>query len=332
MLWPTPSKPSTTSSPRARYVTQFATSTRPGRLRGRGGAPRARYERDEVITAVLFLAPALAVLGIFVIYPIFSAGFISLTSWNGFSPVKEFIGLDNFVRLTQDPAFWNSLLVTVIYAAGVCLLSVASGLVVALLLDSPLRGRGVYRGIYFLPAVTSSVAAAIVWRYMLDPSGFVNSVLEQVGLAGPNWLQDRWLALGALTLLTVWKNVGFNAILYLTALQALPDGVYEAAQLDGATYAQRVRYMTIPLLKPMTFFVVVQGLITSFQSFDLVYILTGGGPQGGTEVLGMFMYQQAFRLSDFGYGTAIAFVTLFLVLGVTLVNWRASGSGRSPLR
>jgi multiple sugar transport system permease protein len=305
---------------------------RPGRTSGRGGAPRERYSKEELLTAGLFLLPALTVLGVFVIYPIISAGYISLTSWNGFSPVKDFIGFDNYVRLSQDPEFWNSLLVTCIYAVGVSVLSVASGLVVALLLDAPLRGRGFYRGIYFLPAVTSSVAAAIVWRYMLDPSGFVNTVLEQVGVTGPDWLQDRWLALGALTLLTVWKNVGFNAILYLTALQALPVGVFEAAQMDGANFVQRLRYMTVPLLRPMTFFVVVQALITCFQAFDLVYVLTGGGPQGGTEVLGMIMYRQAFRLSDFGYGTAIAFVTLFLVLGVTLVNWRASGSGRSSLR
>lgn len=313
-------------------MTQLAPRVRPDRLRGRGGAPRARYDRGEVITAAAFLLPALVVLGVFVVYPIISAGYISLTSWNGFSPVKEFIGLDNYVRLAQDPEFWNSLLVTAIYAAGVCVLSVASGLVVALLLDAPLRGRGFYRGVYFLPAVTSSVAAAIVWRYMLDPSGFVNTVLGGMGIQGPDWLQDRWLALGALTLLTVWKNVGFNAILYLTALQALPESVFEAAQIDGASFSQRVRYMTVPLLRPMTFFVVVQALITAFQSFDLVYVLTGGGPRGGTEVLGMLMYREAFRLSDFGYGTAIAFVTLFLVLGVTLVNWRASGSGRSPLR
>jgi multiple sugar transport system permease protein len=272
------------------------------------------------------------VIGVFVLYPIVSAGYISLTSWNGFDPVKEFVGLDNYVRLAHDPEFWNSLLVTCVYAVGVCLLSVASGLTIALLLDAPLRGRGFYRGVYFLPAVTSSVAAAIVWKYMLDPAGLVNALLAQIGIEGPNWLQDRWLALGALTLLTVWKNLGFNAVLYLTALQALPQGVFEAAQLDGANLAQRLRFLTIPLLAPMTFFVVVQALITSFQAFDLVYVLTGGGPQGGTEVLGMLMYREAFRLGDFGYGTAIAFVTLFLVLGVTLVQWRASGSGRSSLR
>lgn len=285
-----------------------------------------------MLTAGVFLLPALVVIGVFVLYPIVAAARISLTSWNGFSPVMEFIGLDNYVRLAQDGEFWNSLLVTAIYAVGVCVLSVASGLAIALLLDAPIRGRGFYRGVYFLPAVTSSVAAAIVWRYLLDPAGYVNSVLAQLGIEGPDWLQDRWLALGALTLLTVWKNLGFNAVLYLTALQALPQGIFEAAALDGANGAQRVRHFTIPLLAPMTFFVVVQALITTFQSFDLVYVLTGGGPRGGTEVLGLLMYREAFRLGDFGYGTAIAFVTLFLVLGVSLVQWRASGAGRSPLR
>ena len=310
---------------------QAVTSIRPDRAtRGRGGAPR--YNREVVITAFAFLLPALAVLGLFVIYPIVSAGYISLTSWNGFSPVKEFIGLQNYERLASDPEFLNSLLVTAIYAVGVCVLSVASGLAVALLLDAPLRGRSFYRSVFFLPTVTSSVAAAIVFHYMLDSDGLVNNLLGSVGVEGPDWLQDRWLALGALTILTVWKSVGFNAILYLTALQTLPDSVFEAAQIDGAGFWPRLRYMTIPLLRPMTFFVVIQALITSFQAFDLVYVLTGGGPRGGTEVLGMLMYRTAFRIGDFGYGTAIAFVSLFLVLGVSLVNWRASGSGRSALR
>ena len=280
-----------------------------------------------MVTAGLFLAPALVVLGVFTFWPILAAGHISLTSWNGFDPVKPFIGLENYVRLTQDPEFWNSLLVTVLYAVGVCVLCVVTGLAVALLLNAPLRGLGIYRSIYFLPVVTSSVAAAIVWRYLLDPSGFINALLAQVGVDGPDWLQNRWLALGALTLLTVWKNIGFNAVLYLTALQSLPHSIYEAADLDGATPWQQVRHLTVPLLSPMTFFVVVQALITSFQAFDLVYVFTAGGPRGGTEVLGMFMYREAFQLGDFGYGTAIAFVTLFLVLGVTLVQWRAGGSG-----
>jgi len=311
-------------------VTTQQPTVRPGAsLPGGRRPPRSRQRRDDreqAWTAAGFLAPAVVVLAVFVFYPILSAGQISLTSWNGFDSTKPFVGFDNYVQLTQDPEFWNSLLVTVLYAAGVCILSVVTGLCVALLLDAPLRGLGIYRTIYFLPVVTSSVAAAIVWRYLLDPSGLVNSVLAIFGVQGPDWLQDRWLALGALTLLTVWKNLGFNAVLYLTALQALPRSIYEAASIDGASQWQQVRHLTIPLLAPMTFFVVIQALITSFQAFDLVYVFTEGGPRGGTEVLGMFMYRTAFRLGEFGYGTAIAFATLFLVLGVTLVQWRLSGS------
>lgn len=308
-------------------MTQSSVMVRPGENLP-GGPPRRRhrsYDREQVITAAVFLAPAAVILAVFVFYPIVAAGHISLTSWNGFDPVKPFVGVDNYVRLTQDPQFWNSLLVTVVYAVGVCVLSVVSGLAIALLLNAPLRGLGIYRSIYFLPVVTSSVAAAIVWRYLLDPSGLVNAVLAQIGITGPDWLQDRWLALGALTLLTVWKNIGFNAVLYLTALQALPDSIYEAASLDGASAWQKLRHLTVPLLSPMTFFVIVQALITGFQAFDLVYVFTEGGPRGGTDVLGMFMYRTAFRLGEFGYGTAIAFVTLALVLGVTLVQWRLGG-------
>ncbi|XCB28964.1 sugar ABC transporter permease [Arcanobacterium hippocoleae] len=284
---------------------------------------KSRYSREQVVTAYAVLLPAIIILGVFVFYPIISAAYISLTNWDGFSPVKEFIGFDNFTRLLRDDEFWNSLLVTVLYATGVSVLSVFSGLLFALLLDAPIGGRGFYRTIYFLPVVTSSVAVAIVWKYMLDPTGLINTSLALVGIEGPDWLQNRWLALIALTLLTVWKNLGFNIVLYLTALQALPRSVFEAANLDGASRRQQIRHITIPLLRPTTFFVVIQALINSFQAFDLVYVFTEGGPRGGTDVLGMFMYRQAFRLGDFGYGTAIALISLVLVFAVTFIQWRS---------
>lgn len=282
--------------------------------------------KEQARTAYLMLIPALIILGIFVFYPIVSAGYLSLTSWDGFNPEKPFVGLSNYIRLAKDNEFWNSLLVTVIYAFGVSVLSVISGLFFALLLDAPLRGRGIYRTIYFLPVVTSSVAIAIVWKYMLDYSGLINTWLGKIGISGPDWLQNRWLALLALTLLTVWKNLGFNIVLYLTALQSLPKAVFEASEIDGANKLKQVRFIVVPLLRPMTFFVIVQALINSFQAFDLVYVFTEGGPRGGTDVLGMMMYRQAFRLGDFGYGTAISLVTLVLVLLVTLVQWKLKGS------
>lgn len=282
--------------------------------------------KEQARTAYLMLIPALMILGIFVFYPIVSAGYLSLTSWDGFNPEKPFVGLSNYIRLAEDKEFWNSLLVTVIYAFGVSVLSVISGLFFAILLDAPLRGRGIYRTIYFLPVVTSSVAIAIVWKYMLDYSGLINTWLGKIGIAGSDWLQNRWLALLALTLLTVWKNLGFNIVLYLTALQSLPKAVFEASEIDGANKLKQVRFIVVPLLRPMTFFVIVQALINSFQAFDLVYVFTEGGPRGGTDVLGMMMYRQAFRLGDFGYGTAISLVTLVLVLLVTLVQWKLKGS------
>ena len=282
--------------------------------------------KEQTRTAYLMLIPALIILGVFVFYPIVSAGYLSLTSWDGFNPEKPFVGLSNYVRLAKDNEFWNSLLVTIIYAFGVSVLSVISGLFFALLLDGPLRGRGIYRTIYFLPVVTSSVAIAIVWKYMLDYSGLINTWLGKIGISGPDWLQNRWLALLALTLLTVWKNLGFNIVLYLTALQSLPKAVFEASEIDGANKVKQVRFIVVPLLRPMTFFVIVQALINSFQAFDLVYVFTEGEPRGGTDVLGMMMYRQAFRLGDFGYGTAISLVTLVLVLLVTLVQWKLKGA------
>lgn len=283
-----------------------------------------RFRRDETVTAAGLLAPATVILAIFTLYPILSAGYLSLTSWNGLTPSKDFIGLGNYTRLAADPEFQNSLLVTIVYAFGVCILSIISGLTVAALLDAPIRGRAIYRTIFFLPVVTSSAAVAIVWKYMFDDAGLVNKLLDTVGVGGIDWLQNRWLALLLLTILTVWKNIGFNAILYLTAMQALPVSVYEAAELDGASAWQSFTRITVPLLRPMTFFVSVQSLITAFQSFDLVYVFTEGGPRGGTDVLGMLMYRQAFRLDGFGYGAAISFVSLALVLAVTAIQWRVT--------
>lgn len=282
------------------------------------------FRRDETVTAAGLLMPATVILAIFTLYPILSAGYLSLTSWNGLTPSKEFIGLGNYTRLATDPEFQNSLLVTIVYAFGVCILSIISGLTVAALLDAPIRGRAIYRTIFFLPVVTSSAAVAIVWKYMFDDAGLVNKLLDTVGVGGIDWLQNRWLALLLLTILTVWKNIGFNAILYLTAMQALPVSVYEAAQLDGASAWQSFTRITVPLLRPMTFFVSVQSLITAFQSFDLAYVFTEGGPRGGTDVLGMLMYRQAFRLDGFGYGAAISFVSLALVLAVTAIQWRVT--------
>ncbi len=281
------------------------------------------------MTAALCLAPALIVIGLFVIYPLISTGLLSLTSWDGISPDRPFVGFENYAKLFGDAAFRNSMLVTVLYGVGVAVLSVVTGIGAAALLNAAFRGRGFYRTVFFLPVVTSSIAAAAVWRYLFDLSGPVNAGLGALGLGQVNWLGDPHLALVSLTLLTVWKQLGLNTVLYLTAMQALPVHVYEAAALDGAGARQRMRHLTFPLLAPMTFFVVVQALVVTFQSFDLVYQLTSGGPLGGTEVVGFLVYRTAFVTGQFGYGATIAYAGFALVFALTWIQWRVGGRGEA---
>lgn len=289
---------------------------------------RHRSRPGDGVAAAVLLAPALLIVGVFVIYPIIGTGYLSLTSWDGYSQVKRWVGLGNYAKLIRDPDFVNSLWVTILYGLGVCVCGVLSGLGLAVLLNGSYRGRGIYRAIFFLPVVTSSIAAATVWKFVFDDSGIVNQALKWAQLPAVNWLGDPHLALISLTLLTVWKSLGLNVILYLTALQTLPVGLYEAASIDGATRGQQLRRLTVPLLAPMTFFVVIEGLITSFQSFDLVYALTGGGPLGGTETLGFLTYREAFRMSHFGYGAAVAYAAFAVVLGITMIQWRIGGRQR----
>lgn len=283
------------------------------------------YDPREVVTAILCLAPALIIIGAFVVYPLIDTGLISLTSWNGFSPTRPFVGVANYQRLIHDGAFWNSMLVTVLYALGVCILSVVTGLSAAWFLNASFRGRAVYRTAFFLPVVTSSIAAAAVWRYLFDANGPVNSLFVAVGMKAPNWLGDPHLALVSLTLLTVWKQLGLNTVLYLTALQAIPHQIYEAAAIDRSSPMATMRHITAPLLRPMTFFVVVQALVTTFQSFDLVYQLTKGGPLGGTEVLGFLVYRTAFITGKFGYGATVAYAGFAIVFVFTWLNWKLGG-------
>ncbi|MGB9377234.1 MAG: sugar ABC transporter permease [Mycobacteriales bacterium] len=306
-----------------------STSVASGTVLRQVRAPRARYRRSDLLTAALCLAPAVAVIGLFVVYPLVATGLLSLTSWDGISPVKTFVGLQNYTKLAADPAFRNSMVVTVVYGLGVSALSVVTGVGAAALLNAAFRGRAVYRTAFFLPVVTSSIAAAAVWRYLFDVSGPVNAGLGRLGIGEVNWLGDPHLALFSLTLLTVWKQLGLNTVLYLTAMQALPAQVYEAAALDGAGAWQRMRRITLPLLAPMTFIIVVQALVVTFQSFDLVYQLTSGGPLGGTEVVGFLVYRTAFVTGQFGYGATIAYAGFALVFAMTWIQWRIGRRGEA---
>jgi len=296
----------------------FPSSARPRRIR----------LNSEARMALLAVLPALAVLGIFTIYPIFYSGYLSLQDWNGFDPESTWVGLQNYVDWFQSPVFWHSLGVTAAYVVGLTVLSLVGGLAVALLLNSGVRGVTFYRVLYFIPVVTATVAAATVWRYLLDPgSGLVNTVLRDLGIQGPNWLSDPTWALPAVILVGVWKRVGFNMVIFLAGLQTIPRVYYEAAMVDGATPWERFRHITLPLLSPTTLLVAIMTLIDAFLVFDVVFVMSNGtgGPVGSTEVLGFLLWREAFRYFNLGDASAIGWILFLIVLSVTLVQWRMFG-------
>ena len=302
------------------------------RARGQqeGGAKRPAFLRRfrDLPTALLFLLPAVIILGTFNFYPALYSLYLSFFEWNGVSPDKPFVGLENYRRLFASGEFWNSLRVTVVYAGAMTVAALALGMVVAVLLNQDVRGRAFYRALYFLPVITPTVATGVVWRYLFDPSqGVINRGLSGIGIAGPSWLTDPTWALAAVVVVGVWKRVGFNMVVYLAALQGIPRAYYEAAELDGASSWQRFRHVTLPLLAPSTFFLSVTALIDAFQVFDLIYVMTSGGPLGSTDVIGYYLYRYGFRFYELGFASAIAYVMFALIFVVTVIQFRLSRGG-----
>lgn len=300
-----------------------------------GGTKRPPSWRrlKELPTALIFLLPAIAILGTFNFYPALYSLYLSFFEWNGTAPTKEAVGLQNYTRLLSSGEFWNSLRVTAVYAGGMTVVSLALGMLVASLLNQPIRGQAVYRALYFLPVVTPTVATGVVWKYLFDPSqGVINRSLETFGVSGPNWLSDPKWALLAVIIVGIWKRVGFNMVVYLAALQGIPRAYYEAARLDGANTWQVFRFITLPLLGPSTFFLSITALIDAFQVFDLVYVMTAGGPLGSTDVIGFYLYRYGFRYYELGFASAIAYVMFLLIFVVTIVQFRLSREGGTDVQ
>jgi multiple sugar transport system permease protein len=283
----------------------------------------------DVSTALIAILPALLVFVIFNIYPTLYSAVLSFMDWDGLSVDREFVGLQNYKDLFTSSAFWNSLWATIYYTLGVILVSVPLALLISVALNSGIRGQPFYRTLYFIPVITSTVAAAMVWKLMLNPgSGLLNVALRGMGIIdAPSWLRSTTWAMPAVILVGVWKRLGFNMVIYLAALQNIPRVYYEAAEVDGASNWARLLHITIPLLSPTTALLVVMGLIDSFLLFDQVYVMTNGGPSGTTDVLGFMLYRNAFSYFDLGTASAIAMVILVIVGALTLLQWRMSNFG-----
>lgn len=274
-----------------------------------------------------FVAPALLVIFIFFFVPVAAAFLLSFTDFDiyalGNLEYLRFVGLGNYLRLIQDPLFWIALRNTLYFVLIGGPLSIGVSLGVALLLNSKLvRFKGVFRSVLFMPVVTTLVAVAVVWRYLYHPRyGLLNYGLGLIGGVGPiDWLGDPTWAMPAIILMAVWKNFGFNMIIFIASLQSIPQHLYEAARIDGADAWRQFRHVTLPLLGPTFTFVTLITLIGYFQLFAEPYVMTQGGPAHSTLSIVLFMYEQGFRWWDLGYAAAVAFVLFLIILAATFLQ------------
>ncbi len=288
--------------------------------------PRAagrRFWHAEWFLFLLFVAPNLLLFGVFTYWPMVQNAYLSTVRWDMIAPVKLGIGLDNYRYLAADGTFRQVLGNTLYFTLVAVGLSLALGLGAALLLNQPLRGRDAARAVLFAPTLLSGAAIALVWVYLFDPRyGLIAQVLGWVGLSSPDWLNQPAWAMPALIIVYVWKNLGFATVIYLAGLQAIPRDLYEAARVDGAGAWWRFRSVTLPMLSPISFFLVVTSILNTFQSFDLIQVMTKGGPVDATNTLIYYVYQQGFVAFNAGRAAAAAIVLFVLMFAVTLVQLR----------
>lgn len=288
---------------------------------------RARRGRKRFVP-YLFLLPNLVLFVLFMAWPIAYGFYMSLHEW-ALIGTPSFAGLDNYAELLGDTRFWRSLGYTVVYAIGTVPPSMALGLGAAVLLNRRMVGRPFFRAVIFVPVIVSLVVVGLSGQWIFNESyGVANTVLRDIGIGPLPWLTaPRW-AMTSVILMTLWTRIGFCMVIYLAALQSIPGDLYEAAHVDGATGWGRFRWVTWPLIGPTNFLLTVINVIISFHVFDLIFIMTGGGPGFSTTVLVQYVYELGFELGRMGYATAVAFALYLIILLFTLALWRASKQGQ----
>ncbi|MDF2837543.1 MAG: transporter [Paenibacillus sp.] len=276
------------------------------------------------LKAFLFTLPAMIPLTVFWFIPLGYVVYLSFMEWDFMSPEKLFVGVDNYRYLFENPAFYQSLRVTLWFCLGSVLPSMAIGLLLAIALSGKLKGGSVYRTMMFAPWVTPTVAVSIVWSWIYEPEvGLANSALNLLGLEGVKWLQDPAWALVGILIMTVWKSAGWCMIFYLVAIGSVPKDQLEAAELDGANRLQRFVRVTLPLISPTTFFLVIVQLVAAIQTYDQINILTQGGPSGSTRTLLYLYYQSAFTSFQIGEASAVAITIILGCAGLSLISFIA---------
>lgn len=277
------------------------------------------WKDREAIGWFLFSVPKTVAVAVFLVLPFLIAFWMSLHQWNPIAASKPFVGLDNYVQMLTDPVFRNSVINNVFYGLGMIAVGIPISLGLAVLINVGLPGSRFFSASVFAPVVISWVIVSLVWKQMFHPQvGILNVTLQAVGLPAIDWLVDPSTSMFSITLVGIWKNIGFNMVIFLAGLQSIPDHLYEAAVIDGANRLQRFWYITLPQLKPTLFFVVVITMIGSFRLFAPVFVMTDGGPIASSHTIVYYFYDVAFNQFNMGYGSAMA-VFLFLVVFILSV-------------
>jgi multiple sugar transport system permease protein len=298
----------------------------------------------EAGLAYLFLLPAFAVLAVFEFYPVFFGFRISTCNWK-VTGCAQFLGLGNYVKAFQDPEMWHSLMVTAVYSIISVPIQLGIALVLAYLLFQKIRGKAIYRVLFFMPYITPTVASAAVWAFLYSPDkGLINEALGVLGISGPNWLGEGtgvfqliargmggslpdWaagpsLAIVSLIIFTTWVFVGYDMTIFLAGLGNVPGELYEAARIDGANGWQLFRRITVPLISPTSFFLVIFTVIGTFKAFNHIYVMTQGGPGDATRVASILIFDQMYQYNHYGYSAALSFILFAVILALTIIQNR----------
>jgi ABC-type sugar transport system permease subunit len=305
-------------------VSAVSSAIRPQQLaRARGRILRSWFGPSEPYWGFLFVLPILVLFAAFKFWPILFAVWLSFTNTSTVSHTSDFVGLTNYANLVRDPQFLRSLTVTGYYVFGTLVPVLVLSLGIALLLNQKLRGRGVFRVMLFFPAIVPIIVVPILWQFLFHPYGLVNAaVIDPLGFEPVNWLTSTTAVVPAYIIATAWRVIPLCIVIFLAGLQTIPEELYEAAKVDGASMLQRFRFVTIPRLKPTTLVVVVFTMTLTAKNLVLMLIMTNGGPDNASRTLSLFIYQMGFRFSRFGYASAGAIVLLLVLMLLTAMNLR----------
>ena len=292
-------------------------------LRGVGVGIASYIREEQARYGALFVLPTFLFFCIFIVWPVGYSFYLGFYDWNPLDPEPVYIGIDNYRELFESPDFLHVMLNTLIFIVGDLILVLIGAMALALALNRGLRGTTFFRAIYYSPVVTSLVATAVIWVWILDPQyGIVNQMLRSMALPAPGWGADLYWAMPTVIVTFAWREIGYFTVIYLAGLQGIPEELKESARIDGCNPWREFRHVTFPLLLPTTFFVIVLSTVRATQNaFAVVYVMTGGGPVGATNVIVLYLYEQAFQFFRLGYASAVAYVLFVVVFGLTLVQF-----------